>query len=145
MAETAMERIPGIDDDSIADSRIVRSSTDSRKENSRGKSRTAFRRYGDLFSGCENDEGQRYVISYLVSQGMTDKQVSMYLLSHAKTTERADRHSFTLMSKISNTHGVSLQATKSRDEAYRCLADMVAWACDYVDPENEQTDVDNAM
>jgi hypothetical protein len=44
---------------------------------------------------------------------MPGKQVSLYLLLQVKTTERADRHSFTLMSKISNIHGVRLQATRS--------------------------------
>jgi hypothetical protein len=65
---------------------------------------------------------------------MPDKQVSLYLLSDAKTTERADRHSFTLMNKINNIHGLNLQATISRDEAKLCLDNMAALARDYVDP-----------
>jgi hypothetical protein len=73
---------------------------------------------------------------------MPDKQVSLYLLWHAKTTERADRHSFTLMSKISSIHGLNLQATKSLDEAKLCLANIVALARDYVDPRtNRQTPI----
>jgi hypothetical protein len=73
---------------------------------------------------------------------MPDKHVSLYLLSHAKTTKRADKQSFTLMSKISNTHGLNLQTTKSRDEAKLCLASMVALARDYVDPRtNRQTPI----
>jgi hypothetical protein len=133
MEETAMEHTPGIDDDSIADPGFVGSSSDTGKEYGSGTSRTTPRRHGGVFSEYENEEGQRYLISYLVSQGMPDKQVSLYLLSHAKTTERADRHSFTLMNKISNIHGLNLQATKSQDEAKLCLANMVALARDYVD------------
>jgi hypothetical protein len=95
-----------------------------------------------VFSGCENDGGQQYLISYLESQGIPDKQVALYLLSHANTTERADRHCFTLTSKISNIHGVNLQTTKSRDEANLCLTNMVALARDYVEPTtNRQTPI----
>jgi hypothetical protein len=44
-------------------------------------------------------------------------------------------HSFTLMDKISKVHGLNLQATRSRDEAKLCLANMVALARDYIDPK----------
>jgi hypothetical protein len=142
MAETAKERIPGIHDDSIADTRIRRSGINTGEENGTGKSRTTPGHRRSVFSGCENDEGQQYLISYLVSQGMPDKQVALYLLSHAKTTERANRHSFTLMNKISNIHGVNRRTTRSRDETNLCLASMVALARDYVDPTtNPQTPI----
>jgi hypothetical protein len=142
MEEAAMERTPAIDDDSIADPEFVGSSADTWKENGSGTSRATPRRHRGVFSVYENEEGQRYLISYLVSQGMPGKQVSLYLLSHAKTTERADRHSFTLMNKISSIHGLNLQATKSRDEAKLCLANMVALTRDYVDPRtNRQTPI----
>ena len=73
---------------------------------------------------------------------MPDKQITLYLLSHAKTAERADRHSFSLINKISIIHNMNLQTTRSRDEANLCLANMVALARDYVDPTtNRQTPI----
>jgi hypothetical protein len=39
---------------------------------------------------------------------MPEKQMSLYLLSYATTTERADMHSVTLMDKISKIHGLNL-------------------------------------
>jgi hypothetical protein len=46
------------------------------------------------------------------------------------------------MGKISNIHGVNLQATKSQDEAKLCLVNMVALAREYVDPKtNRQTPI----
>jgi hypothetical protein len=133
-----MEYTPGIHDGSIADPGFVGSSADTGKENGSGTSRTTYRRHGGVFGGYENKEGQRYLISYLVSQGMPHKQVSLYMLSHAKNTHRADRHSFTLMSKISNIHRLKLQATKSQDEVKLRLANMIALARNYVDPKTSR-------
>jgi hypothetical protein len=67
MEETAMERTPGIVDDSVADPGFVGSSADTGKENGSGTSRTTPRRHGGVFSGYENEKGQRYLISYVVS------------------------------------------------------------------------------
>jgi hypothetical protein len=51
-------------------------------------------------------------------------------------------HSFTLMNKISEIHGLNLQATKSRHEAKLCLASMIALARDYIDPKtNRRTQI----
>jgi predicted ATP-grasp superfamily ATP-dependent carboligase len=69
---------------------------------------------------------------------MPEKQMSLYLLLHTTTTERADMHSFTLIDKISKIHGLNLQTTKLWDEARLCLANMVALARDYIDPKTER-------
>jgi hypothetical protein len=112
-------------------------------EKKRGsKGRAAPRRHGSIFSGHENDAGRPYLMPYLRSQDMPEKQMSLYLLSHAATTERADMHSFTLMDKIGKIHGLNLHATRSRDEARLCLTNMVPLAHDYVDPKtNRQTPI----
>jgi hypothetical protein len=69
---------------------------------------------------------------------MPANQISLFLLSHAKTTERADGHSFKLMSKMEEIHGLNMNATKSHDEAKRCLVNMIALVRDYTDPSSNR-------
>jgi hypothetical protein len=142
MEEAIMERIPYIYDGSLTGLWRFGSGVDTGETNGRSTSRSATRRHGCVFGGHENDAGRPFVMSYPRSQGIPEKQISLYLLSHAKTTERADMHGFTLMDKISRIYGLNLQAAKSRDEAKLCLVNMVALARDYVDPKtNHQTPI----